>query len=392
MLMKKRFDIIVVGAGPAGSTAAFFLAEKFHRSVLLIDKERFPRDKPCGGYLTKRVFERFNYLKAKVKEITEVPTYGSFFYGPDLSKLEWIKEFPVGYLALRIKFDDFVKNLAVTKGAEILEGNAVENLLISETEAKVLLRDGTSYTGDIIIGADGARSLIAKKSQITGKSSSLSKGVCVVNEFEVPTEDIDEIYGDKRPTHYFYGFEGVIGYSWVFPKKHHINIGIGGPSNTGREIGQIFPRFLKFLREKNMIPASIREDSKFKAAIIPPSTALYLNQSYSNRVLLVGDALGVVSSISGEGIYQSMASGEDAARIANEALDEKKFDASFLSRYEKIWKKDLGGELKMAGNIMTLGSSETKEELMRRVGSFFEKMKDEHGLFDYFANTFFSLK
>lgn len=390
--MNNKFDIIVVGAGPAGSTAAFFLAEKFHRSVLLIDKEKFPRDKPCGGYLTKRVFERFSYLKASIKEITEVPTYGSCFYGPDLSKLEWMKAFPVGYLALRIKFDNFLKNLAVTKGAEVLEGKAVENILIGETEAKVLLRDGTGYAGDIIIGADGARSIIAKRCQITGKSPSLSKGVCVVNDLEVPTKDIEELYGNKRLTHYFYGFEGVVGYSWVFPKKHHINIGIGGPSNAGREIGQIFPRFLKFLRERRMLPASVREDSKFKAAIIPPSTGLYLNQSYANRVLLAGDALGVVSSISGEGIYQSMASGEDAARIANEALDEKKFDAPFLSRYEKIWKKDLGGELKMAGNIMTLGSSESKEELMKKIGSFFEKMKEESGLFDYFANAFFGLK
>ena len=390
--MEKKFDVIIVGAGPAGSTAAFFLAEKFHRSILVIDKDRFPRDKPCGGYLTKRVFERFSYLEAKRKEITEVPTYGSCFYGPDLSKQEWIKAFPVGYLALRTKFDNFLKNLAVTKGAEILEGNAVVNLLVNETEAKILLRDGTSYTGDIIIGADGARSIIAKRSQISGKSPSLSKGLCVVNEFEVPTEDIDEIYGDKRPTHYFYGFKGVIGYSWVFPKKHHINIGIGGPSNAGREIGQTFPRFLEFLHEKLMVPASIRKKSKFKAAIIPTSTALYLNQSYATRVLLAGDALGVVSSVSGEGIYQSMASGEDAARIANEALDERKFDAQFLKRYEKIWKKDLGGELKTAGNIMVLGSSETKEELMKKIGSFFEKMKEEQELFDYFANTFFGLK
>jgi flavin-dependent dehydrogenase len=278
------------------------------------------------------------------------------------------------------------------KGAEILEGNLVNDLKINENEATVLLQNGTSYRADLIIGADGARSIIAEKSKIFEKSPLTRKGLCVVNESQVPTAELDELYGNKRATHYFYGFGGIIGYSWVFPKKNHMNIGIGGPSNTGRELGHIFPKFLTFLRENGMIPNGFEMKTRFKAALIPLSTALYLKRSYADRVLLVGDALGVVSSVSGEGIYQSMASGEDAGTMASAALDEGKFDALFLKQYEKIWKKDLGGELKTVGNIMQLSSTETKEELLKKINSVFEKMKEDKNFFDFFANTFFGFQ
>ena len=112
----KKYDVIVVGAGPAGSTAAYLLAHKFNRNVLLIDRAKFPRDKPCGGYLTDRVFERFNYLNREDSALVEVPTYGSYFYAPDLSKFEWIRERPVGYLVLRTKFDNYLREFAVSKG------------------------------------------------------------------------------------------------------------------------------------------------------------------------------------------------------------------------------------------------------------------------------------
>lgn len=389
--MKDKYDVIIVGAGPAGSTAAFFLVNKFNRNVLLIDKAKFPRDKPCGGYLTSRVFKRFNYLCSEIDAIVEVPTYGSYFYGPDLSKLEWIKEIPVGYLVLRTKFDNYLKDLAVSHGVKFIEGSKVVDLLVKEEAAKVVVDNGNTYIADIIIGADGARSEIAKKSKIYEKSDSLNKGLCVVNEFRVSEEFLDEIYGKNRPTHYFYGFENIIGYSWVFPKRTHLNIGIGGPSSSGRELGKKFSKFLNYLREINFLPDSIKLTSRFKAAMIPTSLALYLNRSYSDRVLVVGDALGVVSSVSGEGIYQSMASGEDAAIAANYALTELKFDSSFLQRYEKIWKKDLASELKTFGNIMQLGSSEKKDELLEKMRIFFEKMREERELFDFFTRTFFGM-
>ncbi len=389
--MARKYDVIVVGAGPAGSTAARFLADKFKRKVLLIDREKFPRDKPCGGYLTRRIFDRFTYLKKDMLEITEVPTYGSYFYGPTLAKLEWIQDFPVGYLVLRTKFDAYLKDLAVSQGAHAVEGSAVVDLRVKKDEVNIVLENGTSYSAEMVIGADGVRSIIAKKGEIYGKAEMLNKGLCVVQEFEVASEFLDTVYGETRATHYFYGFDEIIGYGWIFPKKNHLNIGMGGPSNSGKEIGQKFPQFIKYLQEENLIPKALKINTKFKAAMIPTSTALYIEKSCADRVLIAGDALGVASSISGEGIYQSMVTGEDAAIIANKALDDRKFDVNYLKQYETLWKKELGRELKTVGNIMQLGSSTNKTDIIKKMILFFEKMQEEEELFNYFARSFFGI-
>ncbi|MHA1280044.1 MAG: NAD(P)/FAD-dependent oxidoreductase [Candidatus Helarchaeota archaeon] len=387
----RKYDVIVIGAGPAGSTAAYFLAARWGWKVLLIDKATFPRDKPCGGYITKRVFRRFKYLKSYLSELVEVPTYGSYFYGPDGGQLEWIQTAPVGYLTLRAKFDNVLKDLAISRGVDFIEGKTVTDILIKESHANVLIQGKKSYLGKLIIGADGVRSKIANKYICSDKKGRSKKGLCVVTELPIPEDVINEIHGKNRATHYFYGFQKVIGYGWLFPKKEHINIGIGGPSTAGRKIGQIFPEFVKYLKSCNLIPSNYPTTIKFKAALIPTSTALYLERSCSERLLIVGDALGVASSISGEGIYQSMVTGEDAAIIANTGLEEQQYDLNHLQRFERLWKKDLASELKLAGSIMQLGNLRTQEELLEKMQEFFLKLRTEKGLFDFFTRTFFGI-
>ena len=95
---RKKFDVVIVGAGPAGSTAAKFIAEGGFK-VLLIDKAKFPRFKPCGGALTRRIIERFPYIAEKLQILMNSEIYGGKIYSPSLKySAEIDSEEPLGYM------------------------------------------------------------------------------------------------------------------------------------------------------------------------------------------------------------------------------------------------------------------------------------------------------
>jgi flavin-dependent dehydrogenase len=122
------YDVIVVGAGPAGSTAAKNLAEKGIK-VLLLDKATFPRDKPCGGGLPTRVQKRFPYIQPFIDSIS----YGSTTYSSSLRyKYDLIREKPFLMMVLRKDFDHRLLTLAKQAGAVFLEGRSVVDVVVQK--------------------------------------------------------------------------------------------------------------------------------------------------------------------------------------------------------------------------------------------------------------------
>ncbi|HMA83025.1 MAG TPA: FAD-dependent oxidoreductase [Candidatus Thermoplasmatota archaeon] len=114
------YDVVIVGGGPAGSTAAKFLAKQ-KRKVLLIDKSRFPREKPCGGGLTAKVLKEFPYVKKH--DLIESYTYGGYVYAKDMNnRVEIKKDTPIMATVLRKKLMQASYNLQLTKVAHLLKG------------------------------------------------------------------------------------------------------------------------------------------------------------------------------------------------------------------------------------------------------------------------------
>src|SRR4030042_6990160 len=125
-----NYDVAIVGAGPAGSTAAKFLAEKGLK-IALIDKDKFPRDKPCAGGLPSRVLKRFPYINEK--DLMESYSYGGYALSPSLKyKVMVQKKDPVVEMVLRKKFDMGLVGLAVEKGVKLIDGKSVEDIKILE--------------------------------------------------------------------------------------------------------------------------------------------------------------------------------------------------------------------------------------------------------------------
>jgi geranylgeranyl reductase family protein len=335
-----RYDVIVVGAGPAGSTTAKFLSAK-GIEVLVVDKERFPRDKPCGGGLPLRVLKRFRYIEES--NLVDSYSYGGYAYSSSLKyKAKIEKDDPIVGMVLRKKFDTGLIKIAIDSGAKFLEGKRVIEVKKDESKATIFLEDHSKIDCDLVVGADGVWSTVAKRTGLV--SSKRNVDMCIFKEEKVGEKILDDFFTEKRMCYIHSKFQGIPGYGWVFPKKEYMNIGIAVIGASERfNLLSIFKKYIELLKETKVIPKDTRVEGCKGGAL----HTLPLEKTYSDRVILVGDAGGFTNPLSGEGIFYAMSSGEICARIVEKALEEEDTSQEFLSTYQREWKKDFGKELRI---------------------------------------------
>jgi flavin-dependent dehydrogenase len=257
--------VSVLGAGPAGSTAAYYLAEA-GIEVELIDRRAFPRDKPCaGGLFNPLLYEReFPHLG----EISGKEVYRVHFSSGRYS-FQWTSDEPLVKTVLRSEFDHALLRRAQRAGARFLLNQ--------------------EPGGDVLIDATGALSW----------ENYREAGICLVNDFKTDRE-IDTVY-----IHHCFG--GIKGYAWLFPKKGYVNVGIGAYLPQ-QGIRNLYERYLDLLRDRGILNQSGYTCS---ARLIPFSP---IDRFYTGNRLITGDAAGFVKPANGEGIYFAMLSGKIAAR------------------------------------------------------------------------------
>ena len=156
-----KYDVAIIGAGPAGSTAAKFLCDKEYK-VALIDKSKFPRDKPCGGGLTAHVLKRFKNILSD--DMIDSYSYGGTTFSHSLKyQIKFTNNEPITAMTLRKKFDYGLVKIAIKAGANLIDGEKVIEIKINNDKATIKTDQGTIIDSDIIIGADGVWSFVAKK-------------------------------------------------------------------------------------------------------------------------------------------------------------------------------------------------------------------------------------
>ncbi len=336
--MKKQYDVIVVGAGPAGSTAARYAAAN-GASVLMLEKDRdvgYPVR--CGEAVSHEGVIQFiqpdpKWIASTVTKFRLVAPNGSSVI-PQLDG--------VGYVLERRIFDYELAKLAANEGAEVITKAYVYDLLKdSNGEAagvKALIKDvKVEISCKVVIGADGVESRVGKWAGIDTTCHIRDMESCAqmtISGIDVDDETLDFYFGDEVSPG---------GYLWVFPKgKHTANVGLGLSVEEAKKKSAI--KFLQEFIEKKFPNAAVLTHI---AGGVP--CAKTCDTLVKNRVMLVGDAGHQVNPVSGGGIISGMIGGMIAGEVAAEAI--QKNDLSLLVQYEKRWQKRLGWRHEVFYNI-----------------------------------------
>ena len=337
-------DIIVAGAGPAGATAARRLAHAGMR-VLMVERFALPRQKPCGGGISTRVFVRFPYLQDALASIPHLPVSSLYLEGPSGDVFRMQSNGPAVVLIRRIEFDHLLVRLAVAAGARVLAPAAVAQAQQDVEGVSLKLRDGRRLRAPMVIAADGVNSVIARRLGMNAGWPAAHLALDMMEETPVASLQTSE----AETLSVFYGYGGAHGYAYVFPKREHVNVGIGYLLPYFREQVDEAPytlqqRFVSELRARGLLQGESRREH-FTPFLIPVGGPL--RHTARGRVLLAGDAGGFVNGFSAEGIYYAMVTGDLAAgAVLASGGREGVVPARACRAYVRAWKREIGGELR----------------------------------------------
>jgi geranylgeranyl reductase family protein len=342
------YDVAVVGGGPGGSTCAWHLA-RAGLKVALLDKKGFPRQKACGGGLPARVFTHENMpdFKSALEVssnslVMESCETGDRAYDPAGEPLVW--------QVRRFVLDKAIFDRAVEAGAEPLTGNDYNVRDWKPDNGGVLLTTGTGKEihARAVVGAGGSQDIVAR---VFRKREGLPEwfGRTEVHaatriEPEVGEDVVEEFYGKERAIWVHFNPKGIRGYGWVFPKKSTLNIGIAEFVITDHDpdLHQVTRDYIKLLEKENLVPPGL-DKVKIEGAYLPIGGPIA--KTHTDRCLIIGDAAGFPSALTGEGMWFAMDSGRCAAEALIEAAGKGDFSKAGLALYEQKWKAAFGKEL-----------------------------------------------
>jgi geranylgeranyl reductase family protein len=318
-------DVIVVGAGPAGSAVAYYLASA-GVDVLVLEKTHFPREKVCGDGLTPRAVKALTAMGVPITESDGwLRNRGlRIIGGGGRIELDWpdLSSYPgYGLVRTRLDFDQTLAGHAQKAGARLLEGVNVAGPLLDDRTGRiagVTTRDGQQFRGRLVVAADGNSSRLSVAMGLH-KRDDRPLGVAVRTYYTSPRHDDEYL---EAWLDLWDGNSLLPGYGWIFGMGDGTsNVGLG-LLNTSKGFGEIDYRDLLRKWLAAMPPEwGFTEENRtqpIRGAALP--MAFNRTPHYTRGLLLAGDAGGMVNPFNGEGIAYALESGELAARVITQAL------------------------------------------------------------------------
>jgi geranylgeranyl reductase family protein len=359
------FDVLIIGAGPAGASVALSLSKYPALRVGVLDKAKFPRDKVCGDALSGNVISTLKSLSPSLYQRFQafpdkIGSFGIRFIAPNGKHLDVpfkspkvkLAE-PPGFISKRMDFDNFlVSEVKALPNVMLHEETTVESVQVTH-RAVLVKTNRSSVSASLLIGADGANGVTTRTlATFKPENAHFCAGLRAYykNVSGMRAQNFIELHflPDLLP-----------GYFWIFPLPNgEANIGLGILSQVVKQKRLDLKKLLLKVIETHPDVAP-----RFKHAEMVDEIRGYglplgskRRALSGDRFLLTGDAASLIDPFSGEGIGNAMKSGKLAAEVAYESFFQQDFSRAFLKRYDERVYQKLGSELWLSHNLQRLAN------------------------------------
>lgn len=349
-------DILITGAGPAGASLAVNLCRMGYR-VTLVEAVTFPRDKVCGDFVGPVALQELETLGIDLpsREGCRIDAAGVFLDGRQMieQRLPAVSGLPAfGKVIPRLVLDEKIFRAAVAAGASVLENCRLLDFTVSPSHAEaVCSHDGgrRKITAKMIVGADGSNSTVARL--FHGFRHPPESRIMAVRAY------YQGVGGPANRADLFFSSKSFPGYYWLFPSGNgRANVGVGMVMKT-------LPKGEHRLRD--MLTELIDTDPSLHERMRDASPAgkieawplTVFNPALGcagDRILLTGDAGGLVNALNGEGIQYALLSGRWASDTIRQAVDSNDFSKAVLEGFRRRVDREIGYDLTLSGTIIGL--------------------------------------
>lgn len=344
----KIYDVCIIGAGPAGSTCAYYLAQKGFQPLIL-EKKEFPRDKICGDAFTQRCFvhlERMGVLQKLIEEKKGhwtaigglVSPSGITYIGDSASETG-------SHLVMSVKrkiMDEMLVRAAVNAGSKLVENFSVNEVIFDKNKGIWIIKskqeESLEYNAKILVLGDGSSSRLA---QSLGIIKDPPQAVCSRAYIKAETYNFEydglTIFPPKLVPGYCAFMKeadnDVVFCCYIIPF---------GKAKTDNLHGLHH----EFIEKDPFVSKAIGPHAELEQMKAAPIRFGGIKQSYDDHLLVVGDAAGMIDPLTGEGLQYAMDAAEIAANTIHEGFQKKDFSKSFFKHYHKQWLKSFGNDFK----------------------------------------------
>ncbi|HEY8777831.1 MAG TPA: geranylgeranyl reductase family protein [Gaiellaceae bacterium] len=362
-LVGRQLDahVAVVGAGPAGSATAALLA-RAGLDVMLLDRDAFPRDKVCGDFVSPTALVELEWLgigsRPEFHAANAISSASLHIDGERLVE-QGLPETPglpsMGRVVPRAVLDEWIVDAARTAGARVMEKAAVKGIEIDErgVELELAGRPSRVVRAGLVVGADGSNSLVAR--QLRGHGPDRADRIVAVRAY------YDCVEGDDHEAALYFSERTFPGYTWLFPTgAGTANVGVGMMLATIPAGDHHLRDLLEdVVRSDHALGPRLRSATRVGRILGWPLTTYNPRLPLvGDRMLLVGDAAGLINPLNGEGIQYALASARWAAEtIAACAAGPRRFDTDGLLPYAQRVEEQLGTDMTLARAIVQLISN-----------------------------------